>query len=309
MNLIFQNLTEIKKGLSNKKIFRKFDKKLKKIVIDFSKEKKEFYNFLDTYQILKKINISIPKIYEVYLNKKIIVMEDFGDETFDKLYNKEDLYYLLKISVDNLIIINNSLIINDLAKLKKYSIEDLKLEISEFVDFYIPQNKIEDFPKNEFYDCWESIYNIENFEFNSFCHKDFEFINLIYLDKNKNHLKCGIIDFQSAFSGFIGWDLFSILENPRLNFTRKYNEGLIKYFYDNININIEFNSFRNQYYLLNLVRQTRLLGRWIKLFNEENNKHYLNYINTTKKRIIPCLTNLQNDKLKTIYERVLKINV
>ena len=51
MNLIFQNLTEIKKGLSNKKIFRKFDKKLKKIVIDFSKEKKEFYNFLDTYQI------------------------------------------------------------------------------------------------------------------------------------------------------------------------------------------------------------------------------------------------------------------
>ena len=128
---------------------------------------------------------------------------------------------------------------------------------------------------------------------------------LIFLKKNNYHLRCGIIDFQSAFVGFIGWDLFSILENPRINFTRKYNEELIKYFYENVYISTEFNSFRNQYYLLSLARLTRLLGRWVKLLNNKNNIEYLNYIKITQKRIISCLKNIKNDRLKLIYERAL----
>ena len=98
--------------------------------------------------------------------------------------------------------------------------------------------------------------------------------------------------------------MFSILENPRINFTRKYNEELISYFYKNVNINTDFNSFRNQYYLLNLAIQTRLLGTWIKLF-KAGNKDFLNYINPTKGRIASCLLNIQDNKLKNIYESVL----
>ncbi len=306
MILPFKNLGIINGGLSKKKIYRKFDKKLNKIIIDFSENKKEFYNFLNIYQILKKINISIPKIYEVYQKKFLIVMEDFGDDSFDKKFNDNDLYDLLKIAVDNLIIIHNSLTYSDLDKLEKYSFNNLKIEISEFVDYYLPYKEVFDFSSNEFYNLWEDIYNSQKFEFTSFTHKDFEFINLIYLSKNINHLKCGIIDFQSAFRGFIGWDLFSILENPRIDFTRKYNKYLIKYFYDNVNISLEFESFISQYYLLNLARQTRLLGRWVKLFNLYHNTDYSNYINYTKKRIIYCLSNIQNKELKLIYERVLK---
>ena len=51
---------------------------MNKIIIDFSKDKKEFYNFLNIYQILSKVNVSIPKIYEVYTKNKSIIMEDFG---------------------------------------------------------------------------------------------------------------------------------------------------------------------------------------------------------------------------------------
>ena len=308
MNISLQNLMEIQGGFSKKKIFRKFDKNLNKIVIDFSENKKDFYNFLDIYEILKKINISIPQIYEVHMKNKLIVMEDFGDDTFDKLFNEKEPYYLLKIAVDSLIIIQNSLIANDLKTLEKYSYSILKKEISEFVDYYIPYKKISNFPEDEFYGCWENIYKSQNFEFSGFAHKDFEFINLIYLSKNNQHHKCGIIDFQSAFTGFIGWDLFSILENPRIYFTRKYNEDLIKYFYKNVTINVEFNSFRNQYYLLNLGRQTRLLGRWAKLYNYENNNKYIDYISNTQKRIIVCLKNIQSKKLKSIYEKVLTVN-
>ena len=306
MNNTFKNSIEIKGGLSNKKVFRKIENKIKKIIIDFSEDKKDFNNFLNIYKILKSIDISIPKIYEVDFNRNLIVMEDFGDETFDKLFDHNDFYNLIKIAIDNLIVIQNSLIIKDISKLEKYSIYNLKMELSEFVDYYIPYKKISKFPTEDFYASWKKIFNDQKFEINSFVHKDYEFINLFFLTKNTKHFKCGIIDFQSAYRGFIGWDLFSILENPRINFTRKYNEDLIKYYYKNVNIKINYNSFRCQYYLLNLARLTRLLGRWIKLFKSQNNKAYLNYVNSTESRIIACLTNIQNNKLIEIYDKVLK---
>ncbi len=303
MEFVSDNIFEIHQGLSEKKVFRKSQNEISKIIIDFSNDVKEFTNFLKVYQILKKINISIPKIYEVYFTKKIIIMEDFGINTFDKIYKEENIYKLLRIAIDNLIIIENSLIYKDLEQLEKYTFNDLKKEISEFINFYIPYKKISNFPINDFYDSWFRVYNNEKFDFTSFVHKDFEFINLILVNKNLSHLKCGIIDFQSAFIGFKGWDLFSILENPRLNFTSKYNDDLIKYYYLNTNITTNYEKFLKQYYILNLARQTRLIGRWVKLLSL-GNKQFSDYINITKKRIIFCLSKITDKKLKQLYEKV-----
>ena len=80
----------------------------------------------------------------------------------------------------------------------------------------------------------------------SFVHKDFELSNLIYLPKRNNHLKCGIIDFQNAFIGFSGWDVFSLLENPRIYFDDKYNDELLEYFFNKTDQNIPIKEFLNQ---------------------------------------------------------------
>lgn len=308
MKSISENMTEIKVGLSKKKVFRVLQNNISRIVIDFSNEQNEFQNFLNVYNILKKINISTPQVYEIHSKKKLIIMEDFGDNTFDKLIQKKNLYTLLKLAVDNLILIQNSITKDYLVKLNKYTFTDLKNEISEFVNYYIPFKKISNFPVDDFYNSWKNAYDKQHYDFNSFSHKDFEFINLIYLHKRKLNLKCGIIDFQSAFIGFNGWDLFSILENPRIDFTRRHNEDLLKYFYDKVEISTDFNLFRHQYYLLNLSRQSRLLGRWVKLFSL-GKKKYLKYIDVAQKRLIISLNNIEESNLKEIYKNYLKINV
>ncbi len=308
MDTQFQNIIEIKGGLSKKKIYRKFEKKLNKIIIDFSEIKEDFYNFINTYDILKKINISIPKIYEVHKNLQIIVMEDFGKKKLDQICNENNYYSLLKSSVDCLINIQNTIVKDDLIKLKKYTYEELKKDISEFVLYFLPSKKIQDFPSEEFYIIWKKIYdNISN-NFSYFSHKDFEFINLFLLNKYNSHLKIGIIDFQSAFISFAGWDLFSILENPRNNLSREYNEELLYYFYNSISTQLEFDEFRQQYYLLNLSRQTRLLGRWAKLIKEKNDNVSSDFINITYNKLIICLENIKDVELKLIYQKALVIN-
>ena len=69
MSISLKTMTQIIGGASKKKVFRKFEKKLNKIVNDFTLDEKEFNNFLNVYDILKNINISIPKLYEVHSKK------------------------------------------------------------------------------------------------------------------------------------------------------------------------------------------------------------------------------------------------
>ena len=86
MNSDHKDLEKIEDGLSNKLIYRITEKENTKILIDFSKDKQEFKNFLDVYEILLKVNISIPKIYEVNQQQYKIYMQDFGNDRFCLLY-------------------------------------------------------------------------------------------------------------------------------------------------------------------------------------------------------------------------------
>ena len=305
MNSDHNDLEKIEDGLSNKLIYRITEKENTKIIIDFSRDKQEFKNFLTVYEILQKINISIPKIYEVNQKQYKIYMQDFGKNRFNKIHNKDNLYKLLKLAVENIIIIQNESNLNNLKNLKEYTFEDLKIELKEFVTYYIPNNKNSNFPTSKFYELWKSIFYSQNYNMKNFVHKDFEFVNLFFLENCESHLQCGIIDFQSAFKGFIGWDLISLLENPRINFTRDYNDKLIEYFYDNTSIIENFNTFLEQYYVLSLARQTRLLGRWRKLLSTNNDNKYLNYLKITKSRTIATLNNIKNYELRSMYEKYL----
>ncbi len=305
MNSDHYDLEKIEDGLSSKLIYRITEKENTKILIDFSRNKQDFKNFLDIYKILQKINISIPKIYEVNRKQYKIYIQDFGKNRFNKIYNKDNLYKLLKLAVENIIVIQNESNLNNLKNLKEYSFEDLKIELKEFITCYIPTNKKSNFPTSKFYELWKSIFYSQNYNMKNFVHKDFEFVNLFFLENYESHLQCGIIDFQSAFMGFIGWDLISLLENPRINFTRDYNNKLIEYFYDNMPIIENLNTFREQYYVLSLARQTRLLGRWRKLLSTNNNNQYLDYLKITKSRTIETLNNIKNYELRSIYEKYL----
>ena len=305
MNSDHDDLEKINDGLSNKLIYRITEKENTKIIIDFSRDKQEFKNFLTVYDILQRINISIPKIYEVNQKQYKIYMQDFGKNRFNKIYNKDNLYKLLKLAVENIIVIQNESNLKNLKNLKEYTFEDLKIELKEFITYYIPTNKNSNFPTSKFYELWKSIFYYQNYNMKNFVHKDFEFVNLFFLENCESHLQCGIIDFQSAFKGFIGWDLISLLENPRINFTRDYNNKLIEYFYDKTSINENFNTFLEQYYVLSLARQTRLLGRWKKLVSTNNDNQYLDYLKITKSRIIATLNNIKNYELRSMYEKYL----
>ena len=305
MRFNFNEMYQIESGASSKKIYRFKNTEKKGVVVDFSYNYKDFDSFLEVNKFLSTINISVPKIFDIDDSKNFILMEDFGNNRYDNIIHKMDLKEILLNSINSLIEIQNTSQPINNYNLDTYNFSSFKTEIAEFTDFYLPFKNISKSIEDEFFIIWHSEFENLNFNWNSFVHKDFELSNLMYLQNRKGHLKCGILDYQNAFIGFSGWDIFSLLENPRIYFDDKYNDELIEYFYNNTNQNISYSEFLTQYYFLNTARQSRIIGRWINLDKKNKKNNYSMYLDVTIKRLKKSLYYLQNQKLSKLYNKVI----
>ena len=117
---------KLKKEASLRSYYRVNHNNKTYILLDSIKEPKQFNSLLRVYNIIKNLNVSIPKICNIDYKNYIICLEDFGNNRFDKLINKPKYTsHLLKISIDSLIILKNSfanekkLIVSCKKKLKK----------------------------------------------------------------------------------------------------------------------------------------------------------------------------------------------
>ena len=298
------SIETIERGASKKIFYRLRHSNKKFILTDFSLNKEEYRNHLKIYNLLKNINISVPKIIEKYDNNFIIISEDFGDLRFDKILQKYPLNDLLHYAVDTLIILNNSIQYDLKLSLPQYNFEIFKDEILELPKYYFPHVKFNNKNLNtEFIYIWSEAYRKIKFEFNHLSHKDFNINNLILISDNKKHLKCGVIDFQSAFWGESSWDLFSLLEDSRVFFTDEYNEYFINYFFNQTSQKNSIGDFLKKYHFLNSSRQTRLMGRWVKLSKELKQDWYLDFIPVTLKRLRKSIKLINDKKLTDFYNR------
>ena len=301
-------LKKIKGGASKRTFYRLIKDSNSFICLDSSNEKKEYSNFLKVHSYLSKVNVSIPNIYEKDDVNHILILEDFGNLRFDKILKDYPLKKLLEYAVRTLVVLRNDIYYNNYQDLSVYNYNVFELEISEFLDFYYPYIHKKEISKNlteEFYACWQSYFESINFNFINFVHKDFNINNLMYLPSRKNHLKCGILDFQGAFWGECSWDLFSLLEDSRIYFDDQFNDYFIKFYYKSTNQNMGIDDFKEKYYILNCARQTRLLGRWVKLSKELNQSFYLGFIETTRKRLVKSIGKIKRKNLKLIYNKLI----
>ena len=94
-----KNLKKIKGDASNRKFFRKKNKKISSIIVISKKEK--FKNLLvydAINKILRKNKILAPILFHENYRKNYIEIEDFGDNTIFKILSKKKMinFFILK---------------------------------------------------------------------------------------------------------------------------------------------------------------------------------------------------------------------
>ena len=280
----FQNLKSIKGDASFRKFFRKKNNNKNSIVVFAKKEK--FKNLL-VYDAINKIfnknKILAPNLYEENYKKGYIEIQDFGDETIFKILlkkkNNKLKYFkkIVKILIQIQSIKNRD--IKDFKKKKyiipKYDKLILLKEARLFCDWYI-KKKLQKKNRDKFNKKFKRITKklISNLKLNNnvFVHRDFHVSNLMLVNN-----RIGVIDGQDALIGNKAYDLASLVDDVRLRTSAILKNKIYK-FYINKQNNLNRAKFKNDFDILSVLRNLKIIGIFTRLAVRDGKKRYLKLI-------------------------------
>ena len=174
-------------------------------------------------------------------------------------------------------------------KLQKYSLSTLHKESDLFFDWYIKYNfkklkinGIKTILKKELNKIFKKLY----FKNDTFVHRDFHASNIMI-----NKKSFGLVDSQDAIIGNPLYDVVSLIDDVRIKLPTNLQNKLLKFYYINSKLKREkFLNLKNDYDILSVQRNLKILGIFVRLSKRDNKSTYLKYL--------PHTWNLINRRLK-----------
>ena len=277
------NIRKIKGDASFRKFYRKKNNKFTSIIVKAEKEKEKNLLIYDAInRILNKNRIFAPKLYSEKYTKNSIEIQDFGDKTFFKLLEKKNnkfLYFKKIIRVLKKIqSIKDRKIRNFKGKnytIPKYNRKILLNEAGLFCEWYI-KKKLKKNDRIIFNKKFKKI--VKRLSLNIklrndvFVHRDFHVSNLMIIKKG-----IGIIDSQDALIGNKAYDLASLIDDVRLKTSYSIKKKIYNY-YINLNKKINKSKFKNDFEILSVLRNLKVIGIFTRLAERDNKRNYLKLI-------------------------------
>jgi len=278
-----KDLKEIKGDAS----FRKFYRNTKKnsIIVFANKEKSKNLLIYDSInKILIKNNLIAPKLLSQNYENNYIEIQDLGNKTIYQIFlkNKKNQYSIFKKIIN---VLNKIQLIKD-KKIKNfknifYKIEDYKNKIlfdeaKLFSYWYIPKKlnkkKIRIF-NVKFSKEIKLLLSKLNFKNDTFVHRDFHVSNLVINSKNQ----IGLIDNQDALIGNKAYDLASLIDDVRYKTPNSLKEKVYNY-YLKTNKKINADKFKNDFEILSVLRNLKIIGIFMRLAERDKKTKYLKLI-------------------------------
>ena len=285
MNFDKSKMISIKGDASFRKFYRKKINKKGSIIVYAKKEKiKNLLNYDTINKLLLKNKIFTPKLLSENFSKNFIEIEDLGTKTiFDifkkKKVNKLKIYKKILVILIKLQNINSRKIKNfkkKYYKIPNYSKKLVFKEANLFLDWYVPQvinkNKISKI-KKDFKKIITSLIKKIQLPNNIFVHRDFHVSNLMI-----NNNKISIIDSQDAVYGNIAYDLASLIDDVRLKTSKNLKEMVYKNYFNLSKKKINKKKFKNDFEILSVLRNLKIIGIFTRLDQRDNKKKYLKLI-------------------------------
>ena len=286
MKFIKKKITKLKGDASERKFYRS-----KNSIVVFSKKNKRknllIYDAINRILNLNKINA--PKLLKNNYKENLIEIDDLGDITLNKcLKKKKNKKKLFKDILDLLSKIQKikKFYGKDFTgrkyKMEKYSKDKLLKEANLFIEWYLPKkvsNKMLNKYKKRFKDIFLRLLKAIKLPNCVFVHRDFHVSNIMHKQK-----KYYLIDSQDAVIGNPAYDLASLIDDVRFKTSKDLKKYMFNYFTRKYS-NKELKRFENDFLILSVLRNFKILGIFSRLAKKDNKKGYLKYIPYTKSLI------------------------
>ena len=277
-------LIKIKGDASFRSFFRKKVSRQSSVIVYAKKEK--FKNLLvydAINKILNKNKILAPKLYTQRYNKNFIEIEDFGNETvFKILKKKKKNKFSYFAQIIKLLIQIQSIKDRKVKNFKnqnyiipKYDKKILINETNLFCDWYV-KNNFSRFRKKNFCKKFKKIVKELTLKLrlknNIFVHRDFHVSNLMLVNK-----RIGLIDSQDALIGNRAYDLVSLIDDVRFKTSNSFKKKILN-FYIKKQKKLDIKKFKNDFEILSVLRNLKIIGIFTRLALRDRKKNYLKLI-------------------------------
>ena len=277
------------KKISGDASFREFYrlKKNNKTSIIVSAKKKKYKNLI-VYSVVNKIlnsnKITAPKLISNHYKNNMMEISDLGEHSFLNLIiikkNKANDYKsLIKIifKLQQIKLKKNYKLGKFKIKFSKYTLENLHKESDLFFDWYLKYflknkniNKIKRLLRKEL----NLVYKKLNFINNTFVHRDFHVSNIMI-----NKKKLGLIDSQDAIIGNPLYDVASLIDDVRIKLPQELQNKLFKFYWQGSKYkNEKEEKLKNDFDILSVQRNLKILGIFVRLWKRDNKTNYLKYL-------------------------------
>ena len=279
-----KNLKKIKGDASFRSFFRKKNQNYNSIIVFTKKDKLKNLIVYDAInKILNKNKILAPNLYKENYSKNFIEIQDFGDVSISRILknkNKNKLFYYKKIIklLGKIQLIKNRSIKNFKKKkylIPKYEKKILIKEANLFCDWYVKK----ELPKREsktFIIIYKKIIKRLTLSLklkdNIFVHRDFHISNLMLVNN-----RIGVLDSQDALIGNKAYDLASLIDDVRLKTSKSLKRKIYNLYIKNIKKS-EKNNIRNDFEILSILRNLKIIGIFNRLSLRDGKKEYLKFI-------------------------------
>jgi len=291
----------LRQEASTRKYYRLISKDESHIGVFSSPTSELNEQFIFLSEFFTKQGVAVPEVLFSDMENGWMLLEDFGDNSYQFKLNKKNFHHLFSAAFDEMISIHSCPLNSNIPFLE---VDDLKNQMLLFEKWFL-QGLLEiklSREEDKLFSClYKEILGDLTIQPYVLCHFDFESRNLMLLENGNT----GVLDFQDAVFGPIFLDPAALIKDLYLDLTEQEESNLFEEYITranelpNVRLNIE--DSKRSFDLTGLQRQLRILGVLSRLHLRDGKSFRLSDLNKTLNFVIETCNHYKELKEVSYY--------
>lgn len=240
------------------------------LLMDAPPDKESTTAFHQIADILHAYQLTPPQILAADHEHGFLLLEDFGDDTYTQLLQKDPAQEtaLYSLAIDVLKYLHQQPCPQNVPQ---YDAALLWREAELFIDWALPATADKETLRASWKTLWQPLLapytNPQTLVL-----RDYHVDNLMLLPHKTGLQQCGLLDFQDAVVGHPAYDVVSLLQDARRDISPQLTTAMLAHYGNNTA------DFLNAYSILGTQRAFKIVGIFNRLQKRDGKGHYLHHL-------------------------------